>query len=92
MDEITGLPRRLSPHSARHSHAALMLASGADGMDLQMQLGHSDQDMTKHYSSQRDTYRRQVEQEGWKRGQFRLMPSASVVESSDQSAASVVPA
>ena len=71
-DEATGQPRRLSAHSCRHSYAALRLATGADSGDLRQALGHSADDLTAYYSSQRDVYRRQVQAEGWPVDRFML--------------------
>lgn len=77
-DPTTDMPLRLSPHSARHTYAALQLATGTDAMLLRMSMGHSEDEMTEHYARQVASFKRQVEQEGWKRGQFRLMvPSAA---------------
>lgn len=76
VDRKTKMPRRLSPHSCRHTFATLMLASGADGTDLRLTLGHSSDDLTEYYSQQRDLFRRQVQEEGWERGQFYLLRPA----------------
>ena len=46
-----GLPRRFSPHSARHTYASLMLAKGAPLVWVSNQLGHSSLQVTLDWYS-----------------------------------------
>lgn len=87
MDPITCMPRRLSPHSCRHTFAALMLATGVDGIDLRLTLGHSAEDLTQYYAQQRDLFRRQVQGESWPRGHFRLSQVSVLTGSAQPKAA-----
>lgn len=70
--EASGRPRRLHPHSCRHTHAALSLAAGADSLRLQHNLGHLSEDMTKHYSRMMPMYSAKIVAEGWERGRLYL--------------------
>ena len=59
-----------STHSLRHCYAGLMTATGEPTALLQAYMGHSQSDMTRHYSEMAARYRADVE--GWKRGEIRL--------------------
>ena len=62
--------RGRTTHSLRHCYTGLMTATGEPTALLQAYLGHSQSDMTRHYSEMAARYRADVE--GWKRGEIRL--------------------
>lgn len=67
----TASPRTL--HSLRHTHAALLVASGMDGLALQLALGHRSLGMTAHYARLATHY--PAELRAW-RGELRLRRGA----------------
>jgi integrase len=69
-NDVSGLPRRLGWHSGRRAHAAAFLAAGGDGLELQRNLGHTDSDLTGHYSAAFAQWRHQVAEEKWPRGRL----------------------
>lgn len=48
--DICGIRKRLSTHTARHTFATLILASGATLYNVAKMLGHSNTNMTRHYA------------------------------------------
>ena len=48
--DICGIRKRLSTHTARHTFATLILASGATLNNVAKMLGHSNTNMTRHYA------------------------------------------
>lgn len=65
-----------TPHSFRHTYAALMVATREDVFSVCRALGHRDLEMTAHYSREVSAYRPNVEREGWKPGELRLGDSS----------------
>ncbi len=60
-----------TPHSCRHTYAALMTATGVAGFLLADLMGHSSQATTAEYARLARQHSRAVD--GWKRGEFRLL-------------------
>lgn len=62
-------------HSLRHCYAGLMTATGETTSLLQQYMGHSESDMTMHYSQLALRYREEVD--GWPRGRLPVLRSAA---------------
>jgi integrase len=72
-----GIPKAgRSPHSCRHTYAALMTATGVAGFMLADLMGHSSQATTAGYARLARQHSRAVE--GWQRGEFSLLDSAGL--------------
>ncbi len=71
-----------SPHSTRHTWAALSIASGLDSFLVMELAGHSNLSTTLRYARSASFYRDAVK--GWAKGEFRLKtketPSEMLVE------------
>jgi integrase len=63
-----------TPHSFRHTYAAIMVAAREDVFTICRALGHADLKMTEHYSREADAFRPFIAKEGWKPGELRLSP------------------
>jgi integrase len=64
-----------SPHSCRHTYAALMTASGTPSLLLMAYMGHTSTATTAGYVRDAARFVGQIEDEGWERGKFRLLHS-----------------
>jgi integrase len=64
-----------TPHSFRHTYAAIMVAAREDVFSICRALGHADLKMTEHYSREAAAFRPLITREGWKPGELRLLPA-----------------
>lgn len=70
VDQISGMPRRLTRHALRHTYCAAMLATGEPGDNLRIMMGHGAEDLTTLYGAQVATFKAAAEDEGWTRGRL----------------------
>jgi integrase len=61
-----------TPHSFRHTFAAVKAATREDSFTLSAEMGHSDLHITKHYAQEKEAYVKIVRVEGWKPGELRF--------------------
>lgn len=78
-------PQRRSPHSTRHTWVSMMLATGANLLDVKDWAGHRNLTTTERYAAERGSYRTTVV--GWTPGVLRLRSPREAVPVKQLSAA-----
>ena len=82
INDITGMPRRLTWHACRRTCAAASLAAGVDSLEIQRSLGHEEMELTGEYAGAFTRWKSVVQAEGWPRGRLCFFGPPAVAASS----------